>query len=176
MKTITYTITQEDRKAMQKSTAKAVATIADTFTKHPEYWGPEPDMEDLHSRWDSIGANKARFEQLMRDGLAHIKKLPDDMLSFGDTVGDTYDPNTNNDILPSVLKQQENRARARFNKQGTFYHQLVVLGNEKDCIGGFVGNDFYGSDYDNEFYCQALTIIANEMPEYYAELTHNWSN
>ena len=50
---------------------------------------------------------------------------------------------------------------------------LNVLSNEmayEEAIGGFVGSDFYGSGYDNDFYRTAIESIKKQLPEYFEDL------
>lgn len=48
--------------------------------------------------------------------------------------------------------------------------ELVVDGDELDCIDGFVGDDFYGSGYDEEFYATAIEHLESNYPDYFADL------
>jgi len=75
-------------------------------------------------------------------------------------------PNTNPEINGDELKRQERNERARMNKQGAWFFTLVVKNEDLDSIGGFVGNDFYGSGYDTDFYRGALMQVKDTHPEY----------
>jgi hypothetical protein len=111
--------------------------------------------------------NKAMFGVLVSDGLVSIRKDIDSTLTFADHAGDMFSQKENPDCSVLDLKTDERRERARFNKHGTFFHTLVVMGEDVDSIGGFVGDSFYGSGYDNNFYSNAIEKIASAHPQFY---------
>jgi hypothetical protein len=48
---------------------------------------------------------------------------------------------------------------------------LTVECRNVDSIGGFLGNDFYGSGYDNDFYRSAINLVPEAHPDYIAAMS-----
>lgn len=165
MKTTTYSISENDLLAISQEHQKTFASLLAKFRKTPNNYAFKNEAF-AKAEFEKIAALKACFGQLVRDGLASITKTEDDFLSFADHAGDVYCPDTNSDIEPAELKRQERCERARMNRQGAWIHSLIVQGEEEDSIGGFVGDDFYGSGYDHEFYQVALKQVAVSLPDY----------
>jgi len=120
------------------------------------------DKQKLKSDIKKHGIPKALFNLFVNDGLANITKEADEYYTFEDHAGECFCPIVNTEISPAELKRQEKKERARFNRKGCFAMTLYILGNEVGSIGGFVGNDFYGSGYDNDFYNQAYEILKTD--------------
>jgi len=128
------------------------------------------DKQTLKSDIKKHGIPKALFNLFVNDGLANITKEVCGFYTFEDHAGECFCPIVNDNLSPAELKRQEKKERARFNRQGCFAMTLYILGNKVDSIGGFVGNDFYGSGYDNDFYTQAYEILkTNGATSEYAE-------
>lgn len=171
MKTVTYSINKLD--VMHVAHPVGIASLSknyDDYANHPEWFGGR-DLNELKALWLETAVSVACFEVLKRDGLALIQKKEDNFYTFADHEGDCFDPSVNSDISPEELKRQRKRERARFNRQGVWYHTLVVLHEERDSIGGFVGDDFYCSGYDTDFYNQAFDYLTGAgMANYVDEL------
>ena len=168
MKTTIYTINQKDITAMLADYKTALAASRAAYHKQPEHYGGKTSKE-LEPVWRNLACNLAKFHQLRRDGLARIDKVEDEFTTFEDISGDSYNPEVNNNIEPALLKSQEIAALRRFNKQGAFGYILSVEDKELSSIWGFVGNDFYGSGYDSEYYCEAIEQITKTRPEYVSQ-------
>lgn len=92
----------------------------------------------------------------------------EDHLDFDDCHGDIFCPVTNHDICPNKLKREETNAKARFRRVGgafTFASEFwngrewddMLSYPKSDCsIGGFVGDDFFGSGYEWQVMQEAL--------------------
>ncbi|UTQ72830.1 hypothetical protein [Vibrio phage vB_VpS_CC6] len=156
----TVKITNSDLVAIRSKFDRELQKQKDRYAANPDLYGKQTE-ESLLPRWIDNAYSKAVFKQLEVDGLAHINKESDSFYSFADHAGDCFDPEVNKDIDPAELKRQRKNELARFNRQGVYYHELIVLGETLGSIGGFVGNDFYGSGYDIDFYNTAITHIAN---------------
>lgn len=171
MKTVSYSITNSD--VMHVALPVGMAALEDSrkdFKEHPEWFGGR-ELNSLQTLWLDNAVAIAAFAVLKHDGLATIKKNPDAYYTFAEHEGDCFNPQVNTDIAPEELKRQRRREMARFNRQGVWYHTLEVLNEEHDSISGFIGNDFYGSGYDIEFYDIAFSLLAeSEMAEYVREL------
>ena len=169
MKKITYTLTLAEQTALVKAAQINLELCQASYSRNPERYGNQP-VNGLQSVWLETSKLKAIFAQLESDGIATVRKERDEFYTFADHAGDVFDPEVNDDIDPEELQTQCRRERARFNRAGTWFHSLNVLGNELDSMGGFVGNDFNGSGYDIDFYASALQQVQNALPEYHDEL------
>lgn len=82
-----------------------------------------------------------------------IVKCQDVHANVKDLLGDSFNPEVNNDIDPKLLKRQEKAEVARIKKHGVWGCGLMRKGERPDYdtfIWGFVGDDFIGSGYDTE--------------------------
>ncbi len=175
MKNVSYTLTLAEKTELINAAQANLEMCQASFAKHPERYGNQP-VNGLQSVWLEISKLKAIFAQLENDGIATIRKERDEFYTFADHAGDLFNPEVNNNIDPEELKTQRRRELARFNRAGTWFYSLNVLGNELDSMGGFVGNDFNGSGYDIDFYASALQEVQNVLPEYHDELAAALSN
>ncbi len=117
-----------------------------------------------------LAMNQAIFNQLKRDGLVTIIKEADDFYTFEDHAGDCYCPIAHDYIDPKVLKKQKRKERARTERLGFFVMVLKANDHIIDSIGGFCGNDFYGSGYDYEFYETAINTVSADQKNYITEI------
>jgi hypothetical protein len=164
MKTINYSVSEQEVSMIRKDILKQTkANLKDYNSGKYAYSVP---LEELKLRWTELGENIAMFNQLSRDGLADIIKGEDLETTFDDWAGDTYNLECNPEVGAVEMVRQRKNAMQRFNK-GVHTHTLIVLDREYDSINGFLGNDFYGSGYDNDFYKQAFEIIEDKMSEYF---------
>lgn len=113
------------------------------------------------------------FLALQELKLVTLKREPDDWVSYDDLMGDSYDPEANPDIDPNVLKKQEEAFRQRIDVEGVYVYSSAYLlpdgtTEDSDTIGGFVGNDFFGSGYEPQVMLAALDEVARVfgVPEY----------
>ena len=169
MKTVDYSVSIIDRATVLQVQNTYMAKCEEAYKEAPHCFGNR-SIESLRELWKSNGGYEGMFTVIERDGLAYIAKEEDAYYTFADHAGDCFDPTVNTDIDPEELKRQERRERARMSRQGAWYHTLHVDGVEGDCIGGFVGNDFYGSGYDTDFYAEAVNQLKSKYPTYIAEL------
>jgi len=171
MKTVTYTISQSD--VTKVAIPLAVSALKQNFkdyTNHPEWFGGR-ELNELKALWMENAVAVGAFEVLKKDGVAIVHKNADAYYTFADHEGDCFDPVVNDNIDPAELKRERKREMSRFNRQGAWYHTLEVLNVELDSIAGFVGNDFYGSVYEIEFYNSAFECLKESgMAEYVSEL------
>ncbi|MDC8832828.1 hypothetical protein [Alteromonas gilva] len=165
MKTVTYSITESEKEQLVNRADSITNRLLKAFTSNPDRYAFKTEEEAL-KRYLEMGAQEAMFERIEADGLARITKELDEYFTFADHAGDIYNPECNPDIPKDELKKQERRERARFNRQGVHYHSLFVMGVQEDSIAGFVGNDFYGSGYESDFYRTAVEKIQESYPEY----------
>lgn len=169
MKTVSYTLSDEDKIELKKSIAASVRKSNADFEKNPSHYYTQ-DLTELNKTWLKTAITKACFELFERDGLATITRESDDCYNFGDLCGDSYCPIANPSIDPDLLKKQRRAFQARVRNQGVWFYDLIVLGERADSIGGFVGNDFYGSGYDTDFYNNAWDTL-RDNPETNAYIT-----
>ena len=165
-----YQITDYEKLGIEQRIVELYDKQGISFEAHPEWWGKDPDVPNLKNIWHKLAVWQALFEQAKKDGLASIEKLPDSYYSFKDHEGDCFNPEVNPDIDPAQLKRDRAKEQRRFHRQGAFYHTLWVAGEYLDGISGFVGDDFYGSGYDDEFYRTAVEKINELHPDYFKEV------
>ena len=168
MKHVTYTAGTEDFDLIKLVMRKHFKQCEANYKKKPEHYGNTP-LDSLKGQWADNSELKALFDVFQKDGLASISKESDSFCSMGDLKGDSFEPDLH-DIDPKELKRQERNFEQRVYRNGVHFHQLTVMDNELDSIGGFVANDFYGSGYDSEFYNQALALIEVSHPAYTKDL------
>lgn len=173
MKTVQLSVSETDIAEIKAIQAKYVKKTTDYYNEHPTHFIRRP-FDELAKVWHYNGGLEGVFSVIKNDGLATISKERDAYYSFADHAGDCFDPTVNTDIAPEELKRQEKRELARFNRQGVWYHTLSVEGKEiDDCsIGGFVGNDLYGSGYDLDFYRAAIDELRSKHSDYIATLLY----
>ena len=168
MKTTTYTVSQKDENNIAVNYAESLSKMVRAFDKNPERYGKKTSIE-LRPNWVKLATEHAIFQQLVLDGLASIEKIADADTTFADTAGDCFNPDIC-DMPADELKRQERNARARFNRLGCFGFSLQVKGLDTESIWGFVGDDFYGSGYDSDFYYSAIADLETIEPAYIARL------
>ena len=120
--------------------------------------------------YESYVGLKAVFDRLDDAGYVYIDRRDDDLPAY-EVFGDCFDPNVNSDINPNVLKKQHAEALDRVNCEGQWIMVAKAKkddGNydgweETDSIGGFVGDDFYGSGYEEQMYLSAMDYIADSV-------------
>ncbi len=169
MKNITYTLTKNEKVDLTATVKKIFDQHTAMYHKNPQRFG-NISVQSLESMWLEAAKAKGIFQQLEKDGVSIITRDSDQYYTFADHEGDMFDPDINNNIDPEELKTQRRRELGRFNRNGVWCHTLFVLGEEIECMGGFVGKDFYGSGYDSDFYASALKTIEKALPQYYTEL------
>jgi len=95
-----------------------------------------------------------RFQRLETRGLVRLTTEPDDVYTWEDIKGDTYDPIVNDDIDPAELRRQEQAELQRMQQDGVYglvgEFNLHGSWHRADSIWGFIGNDWQGSGYDDD--------------------------
>lgn len=98
----------------------------------------------------------AIFNQMNYDGLVNINKEADVDISVEDVLGDV-----------TATRAEKNRIA----REGIWGYVLEVEDDDNvDSIWGLVGDDFYGSGYDQDFYQIAFNMIKAKHVEYGAAL------
>jgi len=166
---INYSISDNEKALIQSDFNKDFRSSLNAYKKHPERYCAN-DFFSLAGNWIKSANLYAQFQQLNREGIAKIKKEVDEYMSFDDIKGDCYDPDINSGIKKSELQRQERNERARFNRNGVHLMTLKCLGDDIESIGGFIGNDFYGSGYDDDFYSAAMQLVKENHSDYYQQL------
>lgn len=158
MKVISYIFTEEDQSKIQAHVDELVSQYKNSYTKWAEgqYSSSELDSQLTLNlpKYVRTGIWYAVFKLLEQDGFLRLDKEADKYSTFEDHCGDTFCPKANPDIDKAELKRQKARERARFNRKGCWGHILTYLptDTELEACWGFVGDDFYGSGYDTDFY------------------------
>lgn len=160
-----YNINANEATHIKADFDKKLAELIAEYEKHPKRYGKVP-YSDLYGNWVVLAEKFAAFQQFESDGLAAISKESDDYCNIDDLLGDYFNPDVNSDIDPDALEEQKQARMGRINYEGVYFHQLTVMGEPEDSICGFVGDDFYGSGYDSDFYSAAYELIEKAHPEY----------
>ena len=98
-----------------------------------------------------------RVDAAIALGLLEIVMVDDPDYDFENLCGDTYNPDVNPDINPEQLNKEKHEFKRRVNREGVFGVVLKCRSlpssewTEIETIWGFVGEDFIGSGYDNDF-------------------------
>lgn len=103
------------------------------------------------------------YEWFAYEDLVDIKYEPDDCTSMDDLVGDMFDE-SHADTIPGglrTLRQQRKDFELRVEMDGVWVMDAVFYKTDgtpetADSIGGFVGEDFWGSGYEEELMLAAL--------------------
>lgn len=128
-------------------------------------------IPDRFARCDyrRIAEKEILYEALEHMGLARINMEPDDDWSIEDLEGEMFDPRVNTDINPNTLKKEQASYRRRVNEEGVHAAVLEVRNDigepfqEIECVGGFVGDDFYGSGCDDDFRAAAIDAVLDPI-------------
>lgn len=179
MKTVKYEVTATDMLGIQQRVVRALIAELTMLAELPEgnFIHTRELAKDtfipvsLTTRTDTKGEKillstldnvlrQAAAEYIMRHDLASITKEPDDYVNFEYLEGDMFCPVTNSNIDPVQLKKEKAAYRRKVKKEGVWVMKLELHeleGNDNpDYIGGFVGDDFYGSGYDTDWYTRII--------------------
>lgn len=93
----------------------------------------------------------------IRQGKIRLTRQHDGLASFEDLAGDCFNPDANPSVPSDQLKREATNFRNRLIRSGAWVMTAEywtgrywegLLGCEGNSIGGFVGNDFFGSGYE----------------------------
>jgi len=124
----------------------------------------------LWRRWNDAGGEivdsyEASDEWDEGDSRVRIVAMPDDCCDMDDLKGDWFDPDVNANINPNRLEREEREFEERVNREGVWgFRAEYWNGNEwieTDSIFGFVGDDFIGSNYDDDLIESALDGLSD---------------
>jgi hypothetical protein len=100
----------------------------------------------------------AQWNKLQPAGLVKVHAVPE-IDYYDDSYIDDWD-------LPEEEKQEEKeKIAARIEREGHWIYSTMYRVSEQDTwkvadnIGGFIGRDFFGSGYDIDLYCAAITAL-----------------
>lgn len=134
-------------------------------------------------REEEIGWVFAHFKE---QALVDVFESPDDC-DADDLFGDMFDEGHAGTIPGGMreLRAQKKQAEERLRHQGQWYHEAVFRDpgedgwHTADSVGGFVGDDFYGSGYEPDLYLAALEGLfdsrGGKLPEYVPSKDGAWS-
>lgn len=94
------------------------------------------------------------WDDLESAGFVKLDVLPDVLSCYEDLAGDCFNTKVNNDMDASVLESQEQAFKERIDRDGVWVIVGKYFDSEKwvsvDSCGGFVGDDWKNSGYDND--------------------------
>ena len=168
MRTVTYNASQSDLMSVQNRAKVYMQKSIKCYNQNSEHYSESKNS--VLAKMAHSCALLATFSIFEEDQLANINKNEDSLCSLSDLKGDCFDAELNSDIDPKELKRQERNFEQRVRRNGVHYHELFVMDESIDLIGGFVGDDFYGSGIDDEFYHTAFELINAKHNEYSTKL------
>jgi hypothetical protein len=181
-----YTSSHEHARHLMRGSMQEALTGQQTYTRGrlPQVW--QHFQRSTEIRW--------AFDHFHKLGLVRLEREPDDQ-SFDDLFGDCYVREVNTDINPNVLAKQRKGAERRLELEGQWVicaqfntgwrepNTQVIWGDEwetDECIGGFVGEDFWGSGYEEDLRLAALDGLFDHydglLPDYVPSKTGAWTN
>lgn len=103
------------------------------------------------------------FEWFVGERLVDIREEPDDYMSMDDLAGDAFDE-SHADTIPGglrALRRQKKDFDLRVEEEGVWVVDAVFYDTDgtseiTESIGGFVGDDFWGSGYEEGLMMAAL--------------------
>lgn len=130
--------------------------------------------QDVKNRFSALGGEilpdyEASDDWEFGDARIRIVESADYGLSWDDLVGDSFCPKANPDIKPDILELKAQEYSDKILYEGVwFYDAQVWLGDyweSVDSIGGFVGDDFIGSNYDDDLMESAIDALNKHIEE-----------
>lgn len=138
-------------------------TIRKRAKKIPKGYGNTPT--ERTAKINAMARTQALYTLLANHDLAAIEKIEDDR-SASEFANDLFSSDNHPDMHPSTLSRQRNALEKRVEEVGLFTVELIVNGESISAIGGFVGDDFYGSGYDDDFYREAIELLSDEYKNF----------
>ena len=138
-------------------------TIRKRAKKIPKGYGNTPT--ERTAKINAMARTQALYTLLANHDLAAIEKIEDDR-SASEFANDLFSADNHPDMHPSTLSRQRNALEKRVEEVGLFTVELIVNGESISAIGGFVGDDFYGSGYDDDFYREAIELLSDEYKNF----------
>lgn len=108
---------------------------------------------------------RARFDNL--DGVVRIRLEPDDYFDIDDLMGDCFDEIINCNCPGGIraIRAEKSAFINRVECDGVWVAVAEFFDGDEwiqtDCIGGFVGDDFYKSGYDIDLMASAIKAYDN---------------
>jgi len=154
-----YRPTFEQYKAARKGPGIPTARAALHNAKYSLY------RAALLRQWDDaagdiVDSYDAGDEWEAGDSRVRIVAMPDHCCDMDDLKGDCFNPDVNDNINANRLAREERGFEERVAREGVwgfraeFWNGLEWI--ETDSIWGFVGDDFIGSNYDDDLIESAL--------------------
>lgn len=114
--------------------------------------------KDVKKRFSALGGEIVtdyETSDFWQSGDSRIRIVESaDCMSWDDLTGDSFCPKANPDIKPEILEHEEQEYLEKVNRDGVWSYNAQVWNGEGwesvYSIGGFVGDDFIGSCYDDD--------------------------
>ena len=114
-------------------------------------------IDTLNAKFiESLKAEGSRLALAVKQGKIRIDREVDDFCSISDIMGDIFGEDHQS---PEHHKEKAQFKRRIYNQKIWIYSVSFWNGREwvdSDCIGGFIGFDFFGSNYDVDLAEMAL--------------------
>lgn len=104
---------------------------------------------------------KSIFKKLEKEGIVELIRERDYDYSIENLEGDTYKPELHPEIPEETILKEKKAFQQKVEEEGVWI-VIVKVGNWQDSIGGFVGNEWEGSGYDEDM-MEAAILQAKQM-------------
>jgi hypothetical protein len=130
--------------------------------------------QDVKRRFAALGGEtkpdyEASDDWESGDSRLRIVESAEDYMSWDDLVGDTFCPKANPDIKPEILEREEQEYSEKVRREGVWYYDAQIWNGDEwqsvDSIGGFVGDGFIGSNYDDDLMESAMDALVKCIDE-----------
>ena len=104
-------------------------------------------------------------------GAARIRIVEsgDNYMSWDDLVGDCFCPKANPDTKPEILEREAQEYAEKIQRDGVWFYDAQIWDGDSwesvDSVGGFVGDDFIGSCYNDDLMEAALGALKKHIDE-----------
>lgn len=169
MKNATFGLSGDDIQHLVSDVKSQRKVVRARARQTPPGYGK--DAQERNKNIRIIARRWAIFKQLERDGLVEIERTRDNDLSFDDLAGDAFTPAANPDTKPATLARRASAFRQRIREDGVWIMTLLVEDEEITSCGGFIGDDFYGSGYDDDFFSEAIEMLEKKYPAHVSGIT-----
>ena len=120
------------------------------------------DMRFALAAWE-YAKTKARFSKLESDGLARIRRVPDEYAGLDYILENMLDMDVSLDDKPHIMERERQHEIDRAYREGVWGHIAEAWNGrdwvELDSIFGFIDDDFERSGYDKDLMNSCIVFL-----------------
>lgn len=111
-------------------------------------------IDNLNAKFiQSLEGKHPKLSLAVKQGKIRLTRIEDDFATISDLMGDCFDTSycTTDQARADIAKEKTQFKRRIYNQKVWIYTSSYWDGrewNDVDSVGGFVGYDFFGSNYD----------------------------